>query len=56
MCIRVYRIMGRKSRIVTQLGIEILKKKKNFDTVNHYFFPYTFSVCHLTKVAQIIKK
>ena len=55
MCIRVYRIMGRKSRIVPQLGIEILKKK-NFDTVNHYFSPYTFSVCHLTKVAQIIKK
>ena len=55
MCIRVYRIMGRKSRIVPQLGIEILKKK-NFDTVNHYFSPYTFSVCHLTEVAQIIKK
>ena len=28
MCIRVYRIMGRKSRIVPQLGIEILKKKE----------------------------
>ena len=28
MCIRVYRIMGRKSRIVPQLGIKILKKKE----------------------------
>ena len=44
-CIRVHWIMGEKRRIVPQLGIEILKKK-NFDTVNHYFSPYTFSVCH----------
>ena len=40
MCIRVYRIMGRKSRIVPQLGIEILKKKRIL-TPSTIIFPLT---------------